>query len=159
MPHRREELDYYERDTIEMAQPFGGLRFYEYHKVFTAKEAALLQQRGIKVYWAVRDNGLFCTIFAGMRANVCTSWSSVNHTSDFCSLVGNWLPNRAMAVFNVLLVQVMHHSRVKEIFKPFKEYPCVLTIMRDYALDQHVDFYTCVQNVILLIQRVDVTIR
>ena len=94
-----------------------------------------------------------------MRANVCTLWSSVNHTSDFCSLVGNWLPNRAVAVFNVLLVQVMHQSRVKEIFKPSKEYSCVLTIMREYALDQHVYFYTCVQNVILLIQKVDVTIR
>ena len=89
MPHRREELDYYERDIVEMAQRFGGQRFYEYHKAFTAKAAALLQQRGIKVDWAVRDNGLFCTIFAGMRTNVCTLCSSVNHTSDFCSLVVN----------------------------------------------------------------------
>ena len=89
MPHRREELDYYERDIVKMAQRFGGQRFYEYHKVFTAKAAALLQQRGIKVDWAVRDNGLFCTIFAGMRTNVCTLCSSVNHTSDFCSLVVN----------------------------------------------------------------------
>ena len=47
-----------------------------------------------------------------------------------------------MAVFNVLLVQVIHHSRVKEIFKTYKEYPCVITIMRDYALDQHVDSQT-----------------
>ena len=122
MPHRREELDYYERDTIEMAQPFGGQRFYEYHKAFTAKAAALLQQRGIKVDWAVRDNGLFCTIFAGMRTNVCTLCSSVNHTSDFCSLVGKGLPNRAVAVSNVLLVQVIP-KQGKRHFQTFQGVP------------------------------------
>ena len=32
MPLRRGELDYYEGDIVEMAQHFGGQRFYEYHK-------------------------------------------------------------------------------------------------------------------------------
>ena len=100
MPHRREELDFYERDIVEMAQRFGGTRFYEYHKAFAAKAAALLHQRGIKVDWAVRDNGLYCTVFAGMRANVCSLCSSVNHTSEFCSLVVNPYWKRATQQMN-----------------------------------------------------------
>ena len=42
MPHRSDELDFYERDIVEMAQRFWGTRFYEYHKAFSAKAAALL---------------------------------------------------------------------------------------------------------------------
>ena len=45
MPHKKEELDYYERGIVEMAQRFGGQLFHEYHKAFTAKAAALIQQR------------------------------------------------------------------------------------------------------------------
>lgn len=89
MPHRRTELDHYERDVVEMANQFGGTRFYDYHKAFSAKAAALLHQRQIKVDWSIRDNGLFCTMFAGMKINVCGLCSSVNHASDFCPLLVN----------------------------------------------------------------------
>lgn len=89
MPHRRTELDQYERDVVEMANQFGGTRFYDYHKAFSAKAAALLHQRQIKVDWSIRDNGLFCTMFAGMKINVCGLCSSVNHASDFCPLLVN----------------------------------------------------------------------
>ena len=89
MPHRREELDQFERDVVEMANQFGGTRFYDYHKAFTAKAAALLHQRHIKVDWSIRDNSLFCTMFAGMKINICGLCSSVNHASDFCPLLVN----------------------------------------------------------------------
>ena len=89
MPHRRTELDQYERDVVEMANQFGETRFYDYHKAFAAKAAALLHQRQIKVDWSIHDNGLFCTMFAGMRINVCGLCSSVNHASDFCPLLVN----------------------------------------------------------------------
>lgn len=89
LPHRRTELDHYERDIVEMANQFGGTRFYDYHKAFSAKAAALLHQQHIKVDWSIRDNNLFCTIFAGMKANVCGLCSSVNHTTEFCPLLVN----------------------------------------------------------------------
>ena len=89
LPHRRTELDHYERDVVEMANNFGGTRFYDYHKAFSAKAAALLHQRNIKVDWSIRDNGLFCSMFAGMKINVCGLCSSVNHASDFCPLMVN----------------------------------------------------------------------
>ena len=89
MPHRRAELDQYERDVVEMANQFGGTRFYDYHKAFSAKAAALLHQRHVRVDWSIRDSGLFCTMFAGMKINVCGLCSSVNHGSDFCPLLVN----------------------------------------------------------------------
>ena len=89
LPHRRTELDHYERDIVEMANQFGGNRFYDYHKAFSAKAAALLHQQHIKVDWSIRDNNLFCTIFAGMKANICGLCSSVNHSSEFCPLLVN----------------------------------------------------------------------
>ena len=89
MPHRREELDQYERDVVGMANQFGGTRFYDYHKAFSAKAAALLHQRHIKVDWSIRDNSLFCTMFAGMKINTCGMCYSVNHASDFCPLLVN----------------------------------------------------------------------
>ena len=63
MPHRREELDFYKRDIVEMAHRFERPQFYEYHKAFSAKAGALLHQRSIKVDWVVSDNGLYCTLF------------------------------------------------------------------------------------------------
>ena len=124
-----------------MAQPFGRQRNYEYHKVFTAKAASLLQQRGIKVDWAVHDNGLFCTIFAGMRTNVCTLCSSDNHTSDFCSLVGKGLHNRAVAVFNA-------PQQGKRNFQTFQGVPLCINYNERLCTRP-----ACVQNDIFLIQK------
>ena len=121
MPHRREELDFYERDIVEMAQRFGGTRFYEYHKAFSAKAAALLLQRSIKVDWAVRDNGLYCTVFAGMRANVCTLCSSVNHTSEFCSLVVNPYWKRATQQMNGGTQRFPNPSNVQQQGKRYEQ--------------------------------------
>lgn len=41
-PHRRAELDLYERDVVEMSTRYGGSGFYEYHKQFSARSAAHL---------------------------------------------------------------------------------------------------------------------
>lgn len=85
-PHRKEELDIYFNDVIEMASDFSGTIFYEYHKMFSARAAALLLNHGIKVDWSVRDNELYCKLFAGRRANACTLCSSMAHATDFCPL-------------------------------------------------------------------------
>ena len=89
LPNRRVELDKYERDIVEMATQFGGTRFYDYHKAFSAKAAALLQQHHVKVDWSIRDNNLYCTIFAGMKANNCGLCSSITHSTEFCPMLVN----------------------------------------------------------------------
>ena len=74
---------------MEMATQFGGTRFYDYHKAFSAKAAALLQQHHVKVDWSIRDNNLYCTIFAGMKANNCGLCSSITHSTEFCPMLVN----------------------------------------------------------------------
>jgi hypothetical protein len=81
---RRGELDKYQNDIIDMSQHFGGVAFYEYHRAFSAKSAALLLNYNIKLDWSRRDTTLFCSIFSGLRANACTICTSVAHSSEFC---------------------------------------------------------------------------
>ena len=83
-PIRRSELDKYQSDVIDMSQRFGGVAFYEYHRAFSAKSAALLLNHNVKLDWSKRDTTLFCSIFSGLRANACTICASVAHSSEFC---------------------------------------------------------------------------
>ena len=85
-PNRRQELDSYERNIVEMATRFGGTTFYEYHKQFSAKAAALLEQRNIRVNWAIRDNTLFCNLFAGHKVLACSLCNGLAHSEKFCPL-------------------------------------------------------------------------
>lgn len=55
-PSRREELDLYERDIVDMASRYGGKGFYEYHRMFSAEAAAHLRYANRKVDWSVRNN-------------------------------------------------------------------------------------------------------
>jgi hypothetical protein len=83
-PSRRSELDLYVRDVIRMSSQFGGGSFYEYHKAFAARAAALLLNHNIKLDWGKRDNNLFCTVFAGHKANACNICNSLGHSTTFC---------------------------------------------------------------------------
>ncbi|PJE78260.1 hypothetical protein CI610_02804 [invertebrate metagenome] len=94
-PNRRQELDIYERDIVELATTYPGSVFYEYHKAFATRAAALLHQRGIKVNWAIRDNQLYTTICSGFRSNSCKLCNNMNHTEDFCPLILNGLGSSA----------------------------------------------------------------
>ena len=91
-PLRRPELDMYERDVIDMSQRYGGFTFYEYHKAFSAKAAAYLEQRGIKLDWSIRDNKLYNTLFSGMKAQSCHLCSSQIHVTTQCPLAANMTP-------------------------------------------------------------------
>ena len=86
-PQRLQELDTYMSDIVEMAARFQGFAFYEYHKMFSARAATLLQNYNIKVDWSKRDNNLFCTIFAGQRSNTCGVCNSTIHATGFCPLI------------------------------------------------------------------------
>lgn len=83
-PHRRVELDMYERDVIDMASRFPGPGFYEYHCQFSMRAAAYLRWNNICVDWSVRDNTLFSNIFTNRQSNVCTYCGSSLHLSTFC---------------------------------------------------------------------------
>ncbi|PJE77841.1 hypothetical protein CI610_03229 [invertebrate metagenome] len=83
-PHRRVELDLYERDIIDMASWFPGHGFYEYHCQFSMRAAALLRYNNVCVDWSVRDNNLFSNIFTNRQAHVCIHCGSSLHLSTFC---------------------------------------------------------------------------
>ncbi|CAC5394727.1 unnamed protein product [Mytilus coruscus] len=88
-PHRRSELDLYERDLVDMATRYPGKGFYEYHKRFSADAAAHLRHNNIPVDWSIRNNTLFCNIFANIRPNTCSICSSTFHSSSYCNQSNN----------------------------------------------------------------------
>ena len=63
---------------------FDGSTFYEYHKAFAAKAVALLLNYGINVDWGKWNNVLFCTVFAGHKANASSICNSLGHATHFC---------------------------------------------------------------------------
>ena len=83
-PNRRVELDLYERDIMDMASPYPGKGFYEYHKSFSAEAAAHLKYANLKVDWSVRNNKLFSTIFINSRAANCFMCNSSLNLTSFC---------------------------------------------------------------------------
>jgi len=86
-PHRHQELDLYERDIVDVSTRYGGRGFYDYHKQFSAKSAAYLKYENISVDWSVRNNTLFCNIFANLKPVACQHCSSISHTANFCPQV------------------------------------------------------------------------
>lgn len=84
-PLRRQELDLYERDIIDMASRYPGQCFYEYHKRFSAEAAAHLRYNNTAIDWSIRNNTLFCNIFANVRPNSCALCGSTFHISGFCN--------------------------------------------------------------------------
>ena len=88
-PHRRSELDLYERDLVDMATRYPGKGFYEYHKRFSADAAAHLRHNNIPVDWSIRNNTLFCNIFANIKPNTCSICSSTFHSSSYCNQSNN----------------------------------------------------------------------
>ncbi|CAG2187988.1 unnamed protein product [Mytilus edulis] len=84
-PGRRFELDAYEEDIIEISN-FYGNKFYDYHKLFSAKASTLLQEKQIKVDWSKRDRDLMILIGAGVEINICKLCHMVDHDTKFCPL-------------------------------------------------------------------------
>lgn len=80
-PNRREELDMYEANIIDIFNVYGD-RFYEYHKLFSLKSASALAIHKIKVDWSVRDRDLIQLIAS--RARSCSICSEVSHNTKFC---------------------------------------------------------------------------
>ena len=86
-PHQKGGMDAYLTEIIGMATNFGAGTFYEYHKMFSTRVATLLLNHNVKLDWSVRDNDMYCKLFAGRRAIACGICSSMAHSTDFCPLV------------------------------------------------------------------------
>ena len=84
-PHRRDELDTYIGQIIEISNRFPGFGFYQYHLQFAAKAAEYIE-RGIRMDWASLDVTLLNTIVAGQKANTCSLCQAYDHTANFCGL-------------------------------------------------------------------------
>lgn len=87
-PMREKELSAYMADIVDMASRFPGLTFYEYHKEFSAQSAAW-QAQGVAIDWSKRDTKLFCSLFAGHKANSCAICNSLGHATSFCPMSSN----------------------------------------------------------------------
>ncbi|CAC5388734.1 unnamed protein product [Mytilus coruscus] len=66
---RRVELDMFLQDIIEMVTKFKGNIFYEYHKAFAKKVAAIKLTKGLTVDWSIRDEKLYSSICLGKAIN------------------------------------------------------------------------------------------
>lgn len=86
-PERRPELDAYEKHIVDMAGKYNGQGFYEYHKRFSAEAAAHLRYNNTAVDWSIKNNTLFCNIFANLRPSPCNICSKTSHTTKFCDRV------------------------------------------------------------------------
>ena len=69
-PWRKDELDEYMTNIIDIARVYGG-KFYEYHKIFSQKCAVALEQSK-KVNWAEKDKDLLQMIIGGTQCNSCS---------------------------------------------------------------------------------------
>ena len=102
---RRKELDGYEAIVVSIGTKIQGTAYYEYHKAFAARSAALILQHNVKIDWGVRDNGLYCTLFVGQTAKVCSLCGSVAHLSGFCPMLAT--TNATPVVQNGSLLPIM----------------------------------------------------
>ncbi|CAC5410415.1 unnamed protein product [Mytilus coruscus] len=84
-PERRAELDAYGEDIIDISN-FYGSKYYDYHKMFSAKASTLLREHHVNVDWSKRDRDLFTLVVAGIQINVCKLCHMCDHTTEFCSL-------------------------------------------------------------------------
>ncbi|CAF4536869.1 unnamed protein product, partial [Didymodactylos carnosus] len=81
---RRQELTAYLVFMVKFASTYPGSLFYEYHKQFSAKSAAILHTRGIKLDWSKRDDDLYLAIIAGRQGRACRRCHGVDHSTEFC---------------------------------------------------------------------------
>lgn len=82
-PSRTEELDLYLAHIVETANIWPH-KFFEYHKMFSAKCATMLLQHNIKIDWSKGDIELRQKICAGSRVNSCLRCHSTLHSTAMC---------------------------------------------------------------------------
>ncbi|CAC5404485.1 unnamed protein product [Mytilus coruscus] len=69
-----------------MATKFKGNIFYEYHKAFAKKVAAIKFTKGLTVDWSIRDEKLYSSVCLGRAINTCGVCGSSLHSTVMCYL-------------------------------------------------------------------------
>ncbi|CAG2199581.1 unnamed protein product [Mytilus edulis] len=76
---RRIEFDMYIQDIIDISARYKGPVFYEYHKAFANKVAAIKLTHGKVVDWSIRDEKLYSSITSGQIIKECETCGSLGH--------------------------------------------------------------------------------
>ncbi|CAG2220367.1 unnamed protein product [Mytilus edulis] len=76
---RRIEFDMYIQDVIDISARYKGPVFYEYHKAFANKVAAIKLTHGKVVDWSIRDEKLYSSITSGQIIKECETCGSLGH--------------------------------------------------------------------------------
>ena len=87
--HRREELDKYMSNIIDLASKYPGSCFYEYHLQFSSRSAYYLEHMCTPIDWGIMDERLLTHIVAGRRANACSLCHAFVHDTNFCHLAAD----------------------------------------------------------------------
>ncbi|XP_061574443.1 uncharacterized protein LOC133441046 [Cololabis saira] len=96
-PLRRQELDDYLSNILNLALRFGGNGFYLYHIHFASEAAARLQQFNEATYWGTLDTELYCRIFAARTALTCSLCGAASHPASSCSIPAHAGPHSTRA--------------------------------------------------------------
>jgi hypothetical protein len=83
---RREELDRYESIISRIYMIYGQRAFNEYHRQFSAKSWAFIEQCNVKLDWGSRDRDIYDSITSGRRPNMCGNCQSIEHPTHRCEL-------------------------------------------------------------------------
>ncbi|CAG2214500.1 unnamed protein product [Mytilus edulis] len=81
---RRIEFDMYIQDIIDISARYKGPVFYEYHKAFANKVAAIKLTHGKVVDWSIRDEKLYSSITSGQIIKECETCGSLGHLTAVC---------------------------------------------------------------------------
>lgn len=139
-PQRRNELDLYERDIVDMATRYSGRGFYEYHRQFSLQAASHLRYNNIMVDWSVRNNSLFCNIFANLRPNTCNHCNSTLHLSGFCP---SNVQKATVGVYNIQGYKGNKSEFVKDSYGRSRVYHLGKEICNNYNGDRGCKAFRC----------------
>ncbi|CAC5418082.1 unnamed protein product [Mytilus coruscus] len=99
---RRIEFDMYIQDVIDISARYKGTVFYEYHKAFANKVAAIKLTHGKVVDWSIRDEKLYSSITSGQIIKECETCGSLGHLTAVCQTLPSFgqSNNRSKPTYN-----------------------------------------------------------
>ncbi|VDI28549.1 Hypothetical predicted protein [Mytilus galloprovincialis] len=99
---RRIEFDMYIQDVIDISARYKGPVFYEYHKAFANKVAAIKLTHGKVVDWSIRDEKLYSSITSGQIIKECETCGSLGHLTAVCQTLPSFgqSNNRSKPTYN-----------------------------------------------------------
>ncbi len=80
------ELDDYHQIIVNLSNETSDSAWYTYHKLFSAKAAATIQQFNARLDWGTLDQELYRRVFTARKSNMCHMCQDVSHSTEFCPL-------------------------------------------------------------------------